>query len=125
MCSFPALHFGAIKLTLVSQIEYQKLSVFGGSQVRIAPLPPTPTPPPTDMAHREHIYLQNKKIKNSDNGQPDAGASFSLNGLNEPEILLSLWGFQTDSVQSDLNTHEVSAVGTFPLRPLWRSCRTL
>ena len=79
-----------------------------GSQERIAPTRLT--------QGRKNIY--------NNNGQPGGRASFSVNGLNEPEILLSLWAsklIQTGQISG--RTKSVSARS--PLSPLWRSCRTL
>ena len=64
--------------------------------------PPPPPPPPqsVDCAHLDqhmaHPELQDYFFKlyknnNNDNSQPGATASFSLNGVNELEMLLSLW----------------------------------
>ena len=52
----------------------------------------------------------------SDNGQPGAGASFSLNGVNALEILLSLWSSKMiQSGQISIRTKSVTAVSTFSL----------
>ena len=46
----------------------------------------------------------------NDNGQPDAEVSFSLNGLNERGILLSLWTSKMiQSSQISVRTKSVSA----------------
>ena len=71
-----------------------------------------------------HHLLSQSHINNNDKDQPGAGASFSVSGVNEPEILLSLWAFKLiQSGQISVRMKSVSARS--PLRPLWRSCRTL
>ena len=67
------------------------------------------TRPLRTLAHPEkkEIYIFN--------GQPGARVSFSVNGLNEPEILLSLW---TDSVQSDLSAQKVGVSTSPPMSTL-------
>ena len=53
------------------------------------------------------IYIY---IYNNDKGQPGAGGSFSVNVLNEPEILLSLWASKMiQSGQISVRTKSVSA----------------
>ena len=101
---------------------------------------PPPPPPPSihiDGLHALVLMYTNcppqpptgspreKKIKNYNNGQPGAGASFSVNGVNEPEILLSLW--TSKMIQSgQISQHARSQCQhVSPVRPLWRSCRTL
>ena len=52
-----------------------------------------------------------------------AGVSFSVNGLNELEILLSLRASKL--IQSGQISVCAVSVRTFAPHPLWRSCRTL
>ena len=55
-----------------------------------------------------------------------AGASFSVNGVNEREILLSLRASKMiQSSQISVRIKSVTLTAHSPLCPLWTSCRTL
>ena len=93
---------------------------------------PTPPPPPTHT-HRwiVHTWITSADSphphpspppQNKNNGQPAAGVSFSVNRLNDPKILVSLWSSKL--IEPDqIFVHMKSVSAHSPLRPLWRSCR--
>ena len=72
-------------------------------------------PTTTHLTPRFFIFFKH------DNSQPGAGVSFSVNGVNELEILLSLWASKMiQSGQISVRMKSVSARS--PLHPLWSSC---